>query len=65
MTALVQVPTFEEALLGVDRRFGGSLPDRTATIEWPYYELTRKSVEELIKTTAGRDSSSAAGRINS
>ena len=49
MTALVQVPTFEEALLGVERRIGGSLPDRTATLEWPYYEMTRKSVEELAK----------------
>lgn len=49
MTALVQVPTFEEALLGVDRRIGGNLPDRTATIGWPYYEMTRKSVEGRVK----------------
>ena len=49
MTALVQVPTFEEALLGVDRKIKGSLPDRSATIEWPYYETTRNSLEELTK----------------
>ena len=49
MTALVQVPSCEEALLGVARSIGGNLPDRTATLEWPYYEMTRKSVEELVK----------------
>ena len=49
MTALVQVPTFEEALLGVDRKIRGDLPDRSATTEWPYYEMTRNSIEELAK----------------
>ena len=65
MTALVQVPTFEEALLGVDRRIGGSLPDRTATLAWPYYEMTRKSVEELVKKATGRVHGKTAGRIDS
>lgn len=66
MTALVQVPTFEEALLGVERCIGGNLPDRTATLEWPYYEMTRKSVEELVKQNAtGRVHGKTAGRIDS
>ena len=65
MSALVQVPTFEEALLGVYRRIGGSLPDRTTTLEWPYYEMTRKSVDGASENATGRVHGKTAGRNDS
>ena len=49
MSALVQVPTFEDALLGVERTIGCKLPARSATLERPYYAMARKSVKGLVK----------------
>lgn len=50
MRALVQAPTVEEALLGVYRTLGSNLFDRSATVAWPYYGMTHKSVELFINT---------------
>lgn len=65
MASLVQMPTFEEAVLGVERTIGSQIPYRSATLAWPYSEMTCNSVNELIKKTASWDDDEAARRARS